>query len=274
MPAMPRGDVFRMEINNGATQTVRYYGTDLTPREATTLRELEQLENEISYARNLQALKTQYIAEERTLAIQRAQTQQQVYANVAYGWPLRGSLVATSVPFLDGRFFRTGLVGLDFPLLGGFIGGNGFVGNGFLGRSLLASAVLDDGPIQNAVASTVARQATPEYMASLDRAYDRVAMQASASPSLRVAFKMPSVEEARRERGAVRQAAGEEDDAPASSAVMLTLKDGEKVAGSKMRETKDWIIIQKMGGGEARYRPSEVVRIEVNDKSKVRFAAD
>src|SRR5437588_828495 len=48
----------------------------------------------------------------------------------------------------------------------------------------LANGMGDEGAIKAALAATIARQATPEYMANLDRAYDRVALRASASRAL------------------------------------------------------------------------------------------
>jgi hypothetical protein len=58
-----------------------------------------------------------------------------------------------------------------------------------------------------------------------------------------------------------------------TSPVTLTLKGGDKVRGESMRETKDWIILTREGGGEVRVRADEVVRVETTKKGAVKPAA-
>src|SRR5262249_55295201 len=60
-------DVHRMEIYNGADRVVRYYGQNVSPGEESAIRDLERAENEVIYARGLQALKQEYIANERLM---------------------------------------------------------------------------------------------------------------------------------------------------------------------------------------------------------------
>src|SRR5262245_19490890 len=74
-----RPGVQQMEIFNGGTRTVRYFGRDLSPSESTMLRELERLENESGYVGDLQSLKRQYVASERLLETNRALVQQSLY---------------------------------------------------------------------------------------------------------------------------------------------------------------------------------------------------
>src|SRR5262249_44909931 len=74
-PKPIRGDVPRMEVTNGATQTVRFFSLGLSPGESTTVREMEQLENELLFARDVQSLKRQYVADERSLETHRAEVQ-------------------------------------------------------------------------------------------------------------------------------------------------------------------------------------------------------
>jgi hypothetical protein len=259
----PRGEVHRLEVNNGATQTVRYYGQGLSPGERTTLRELEQIENEMNYARNLQALKLDYIVDERFLQSYRTDVQRALYGvdvtrNV-YAAGIFGGLPGYSgVPAYTGFGY-------------GRFGDAALVGGGTTVESSLAFGVGDEGAIKTALARTIAQQATPEYMASLDRAYERVALRASGSPTLRVALDLPSVDVVRAERS---RNVGVEADMTPTGPVVLTLKSGEKIVGKKMSETKDWYIVEKVGGGTTRVRPSEVTRMDVNDASKVRFAAD
>jgi hypothetical protein len=258
-----------MEVNNGATQSVRYFTQGLSPGESTTVREMEQLENELLYARSLQALKQQYIADERYLEVHRREVQRALYGlTINRGLSIGGF----------GGFGPTNLAYV--PDVGGPYGYGYFGGYGgaFLGGATssvtetLATGVGDEGAIKDALARVIAQQATPQYMAALDREFDRVAMRASASPTLRVALGLPSVgdrmRERRRELDIGRPVNWEK------AAIILTLQDGTEVFGSKMRETKDWIILTKLDGGEMRLRPAKVEQIDIRDKSKVVPASD
>src|SRR5215831_8716796 len=63
--------VHRMEIYNGTTMSVKYFGDRVSPRDRSTLSELETAENEASFVANLADLKRQYVRDERTLEAQR-----------------------------------------------------------------------------------------------------------------------------------------------------------------------------------------------------------
>src|SRR5438067_10880412 len=63
-----RSGLYRLEIWNGPSRAVRYaYGrdADVSPGDLTSLRNLEAAENESAYAGDLQALKRQYVRNER-----------------------------------------------------------------------------------------------------------------------------------------------------------------------------------------------------------------
>lgn len=267
-PGSGRGKVHRMEIYNGITQSVRYYGNGLTPGEASTLRDLERVENESIYARNLIALKQQYVSGERVLDAYRRSVQLQLYGQditqsqfgaVAYGG------------------YGYGGVGLGYGYTNAGFGRRGAVaGYDRTTNYSLENGVGYEGAIKDAVARTIAVQATPEYLASLERAYDRVAIRASVSPILRVAFDLPSPEEGRKERERIRAVAGEADaPAQASAPVTLTLKDGEKLVGKKVTENGNWIVLERVDGGRVRIRAGEVTRIdEAAPGGKVRPAVD
>src|SRR5271165_2755566 len=78
-PAPPKGPPapHRMEIFSGPNREVHYFGGAGADRAA--LNNLERAENELEYARNLEALKRQYVNSERTLEPQRLYVQQQLY---------------------------------------------------------------------------------------------------------------------------------------------------------------------------------------------------
>lgn len=274
-----RGDAFRMDIQNGSMMTVRYFGTSLSPGERSVLREMEEIENRLSYSRGLTALKREYVLSERLLEPVRRDMQRSLYTrNISaasyspdFGWGgWTGWGLANGFPY---GTWAAGVPGFNTYLYNPWVfGGNAGVAAGGLGGQAaanrsLAATIADEGPMKEALAKVVAQQATPEYVASLERAYDRVAMRASASPSLRTALRLPREDAMRRDR--ILTASDEE-----SSPVTLTLKGGDKVSGESMRETKDWFILTRAGGGEVRVRASEVVRVVATKKGAIKPAAD
>jgi len=270
-PNTANGKVHRMEIINGLTQNVRYFGGTLTPDEAATVRELERLENEMAYVRNLTALKQQYVTSERVLEPHRRMVQLQLY-----GVDITQTSYATGVPYGYGGYYGRSnvLPAYAYASYGNYSAPMVGIG-GVTDRSVsygLANGVGNEGPVKEALSRTLAQQATPEYAASLERSYDRLALRAAASPTLRAALRIPPPTEVRRERDAIRTVAGEID--RPSSPVVLTLKSGEVIRGKKMTEQKDWIVVERVGGGRVRVRVSEVVRIDESSTSGIRFSAD
>jgi hypothetical protein len=262
-----RNGVFRMEILNGTTRTIHYFGDSLSPGEAATMREAAAIENERAYLDDLSALKRQYVLSERLLEPVRRDVQRSLYGldvtrttfATDYGWGGLGfgGYTAAVAPGFNTYQYNPWAypyygTGFATPVAGTTVQVN---------RSL-ANGVGDEGRMKEALARVVAQQATPEYVASLERAFDRVARRASASPSLRVALGLPTADEARRDR--VRAAGAEED-----RGVTLTLKGGDKVRGEKLQETKDWFILTREGGREVRVRAGEVVRVETTKKGGI-----
>lgn len=257
-----RPGVQQMEIFNGATRTVRYFGRDLSPSEATMLRELERLENESAYVGDLQALKRQYVADERLLEANRTAVQlnlygrevtrsasDTVYANFGSGYPYG---YGYGYPYAYGF---AGYFGMPYGYGGG--APSAVASDSVTVKESLANGVGPVGAFPTAMAAVLAQQATPEYAANVDRAYDRVALQASVSPTLRAALRLPQLEQGRKQYDAIRAAGGE------AAAYTLTLRSGEKVFANKMSEDKDWYILDKVGGGKAKVRQAEVSRIDM-----------
>lgn len=270
------GSVHRMEIYNGLNRTVRYHGDNVSPGEVLTLREMERIENETDYVQNLTALKQQYVNGERLSETHRRYVQQLLYglqttdsrsSELAVGWGGGwgggGWGWNRFAPYVN-----------PFYSLAGYGGGTGFsgaVGGTHTVSGTLADGVGDEGRIKAALAPVLAQQATPEYATSLDRAYDRVVLRASASPTLRVALGLPSVRDAVRERSDIRQAANETG---GDAAYVLTLKDGEKLRATRVDEGNGWISVQLVGGGAVKIREAEVVRIDASKVKPIRPAID
>ncbi len=244
-----RPGVQQMEIYNGATRTVRYFDRNLSPSESSMLREMERLENEAGYVGDLQALKRQYVASERLTELNRRIVQLSLYGRelsrtsyattyADYGYPSYGY----------GAYRAAGFYGYPY-------GGNGYANSMAVGgasateKYSLANGVGPQGAITDALAGVLAQQSTPEYAASVERAYDRVAMRASASPDLRAAMRLPDPAKYRYL------------DAPAGR-YTVTLKDGEKIYGKSMSEDKDMYVIETAGDGKTRVLKSEVKRID------------
>jgi len=246
----PRGGVVRTEIYNGATRTVRYNSADLSPGEARSLQELERLENEISYLRDLDGVKREYVASERILEPHRRLVQQALYGV---------NVTGTSYTGYSGGAYPTGVRGAGWGGYGYGYGGYGdsiTSGGGTTVNRSLSNGVGYEGALKTALATTIAGQATAEYALAVSSASDRALVRASGSPTLRVAMGLPADGRGRAD-GAFRPVAGEVE-----SPVTLTLASGEKVRGTRMDEKGNWIIVTLSGGRQLRLRESEVVRIE------------
>lgn len=249
-----RPAVFRLEIVNGGSRTVRYFGDGLSPGDSALLRDLEGAENQLALARDLTALARQYAASERLLEPVRRQVQQQLYGldittssyATAYDWPATWGTYGRGVPGVNTYLFNPWPAAV--PVGGGSVTVN---------RSL-AHGAGDQGPMKEALAKAIAQRASPEGVAALERSRDQLARRAAASEPLRAALRLPRPGEARLAA----------DEAPASP-VTLTLKGGDKVRGDAVKETKDWFVVSRPGGGEVRVRASEVVRVETARKGVV-----
>jgi len=249
-----RAGVNQMEIFNGSMRTVRYFGENLSPSESATLRELERLENESEYVRDLNTLKEQYVVSERFL-----ETYRRIVQLNEYGVDTtRSASGALYSGYGNGGYGGYGAYAGYYGYPSAYSGG-AMASDSVTQTRSLATGVGNEGKLKDAMALVLAQQATPEYAANLDRAYDRVAMRASASPTLRVALRLPSAEDARKERDTFRMASGE---TAAPSGVTLTLKSGDVIRGTRMQEDKDWYLVD-VAGGKTRIRQSEVIRIDV-----------
>jgi hypothetical protein len=264
-----RPDVHRMEINSGGNQKVRYFGRNISPGESSALRDLERSENELSFVRTLQDLKREYVANEQQTEAIRAQAQQELYGRylAAGGYGFGGSFAGLDSNLLAaynlGGYFGLGsysaLGGVYSPAFAGLGYGRGYaglLGAGAVG-SALAYGVGTDDPIKDSLASVIAQQATPQYAAAVDRNMDRAVAQIGASPKISVALGLPDAN--KRPGSFIRPAAAE---AEPTDPVVVTLKDGTVLRGSKVDDGKDWVTVITRSGRKTRVRPSEVIRID------------
>jgi hypothetical protein len=250
--------VHRMVIRNGAIQTVHYVaGRDVSPGDAATLRDLEGAENEAMYAGDLQKLKMQYVASERLLEPERRFIQMALYG--------QSINVATNDGYVG---FFGGDGGPGFRFAGGYpsyaYGPYGFGGLGLGvayagGRSVdvnrsLANGMGDEGVLKNTLAQVIAQQSSPEYATAAVRRYNAAVARAGESNTLRAALGLPE-----RKAGAAnpyRYAAAE-----SMAPVVLTLKSGQTVEGSKMATEGDFYVIETPNR-KVRVLKSEVTRID------------
>jgi len=226
--------VHRMVIRNGAVQTVHYIaGRDVSPGDAATLRDLEGAENEAMYARDLQRLKMQYVASERLLEPERRFIQMALYGqNITVG--ANSGYAGYAGP---GFAYAGG-----YPMYGyGYNGGYGY-GGGFFGSAStsvnrsLANGMGDEGVLKNMLSQVIAADATPNATAAAMRNYNAAVARAGQSNALRVALGLP---EAKAGAPSPYRYAAAESRAP----VVLTLKNGQTVEGSKMTEEGNYYVI-------------------------------
>jgi len=252
--AVARGKVTRMEIFDGSRQTVRYFSDNVSPGESSTLRDVERLENEMSYLNNLQALKSQYVTSERLMETHRRIVQRQLYGQESTR-STYGSVVS-----------NYGYGGYNYPSFG--LNGYGNYGYGNSGTmatagdsstvtQTLADGVGPEGKIKEAMATVLASQATPEYASKIDRAYDVAMMRASSSPTLAVALGVRTDAESRRRDGNLLAGA----EMPLAAPVVVTLQDGERILGDKITEKGDFYVVDKANGSEE-VRKTAVMRIQ------------
>jgi hypothetical protein len=142
---------------------------------------------------------------------------------------------------------------------GGYGGAAAMAGDSTTETFSLANGVGPESVMKQAMAMQMAQQATPEYAAKIDRNYDMAVLRATASPTLRVALGMPTTEDAQKEDGVYRRLGAE---IVPAGAVMVTLKDGEKIQAKKVTTSGDWYILQKADGTREQIRQSEVTRIQ------------
>jgi hypothetical protein len=121
----------------------------------------------------------------------------------------------------------------------------------------LANGVGDEGALKPPLSNTIAEQATLDYAQSVNKALDRAVVRASYSPTIRAAL---GYEEPGKVKGAGFENGG--------NGVVVILKDGERLVGTKLDEGEKWTTVTMKNGRKIRVRPSDVQRIEEGGKGQ------
>jgi hypothetical protein len=239
----------RLEIYNGPARSVHFFADGLTTGERASLADVQRLENEMAYTDDLARLRAQYIRDERELQRRRTIVQNLLYGNSStYG-----------TGFYPGGFFG-GAYGFGFPYLGYGFGYGGFfpgyVGSAGTTTQSLAFGVGDEGVIKTEMARVLAAQSSPTYATQVRQDYFSALDRAANDQRLAqvMGLKRDGVAPAGFERSlppGMGLAAGDQ--------VTLTTKDGQKIEGTFVRESGDWVTV-KSGNDNVTLRTSEIVR--------------
>jgi hypothetical protein len=252
--------VYRMEIYEGPNRTVYYFGSGASSSEKATLSELQRAENEMDYLNKLQTLRRLYVNNELTLQPQRLYVQEQLYGTqISYG---QTSLLAGygygggyGMGGFNNYVNAYGPYTSSFnPYGGGF---SGYLGGGStqVVRSL-AYGMGDEGVLKNNIAPVIAQQmASPEYAQKVLHDYQTALGEVAATPRLARGLRLDGHRPA---EGAPVEFG--RDRPP----VTLTLKNGDRVEGSTMKDEGDFYVVDTPRG-QTSVRKTEVVRI---DKAK------
>jgi hypothetical protein len=242
-----------MVIRNGATESVHYIATPgVSPGDASVMRDLEGAENEARYAADLQRLKTQYVGSERQLEPVRRFIQLALYGqsiNVSSNGGYAGSLGGYGGPgfrFAGGYPYPYGGYGY-----GGLGGGLVYGGSSASVNRSLANGMGDEGVLKNMISQVIAQEATPNYTAAAMRNYSAAVARAGQSNTLRTALGLPEPK-----AGGANYAAAE-----SQAPIVLTLKNGDTVAGTKMATEGDFYVVDTPTR-KVKVLKSEVTRID------------
>jgi hypothetical protein len=260
----PPGSVHRMVIQDGPNRSVHYVASgNLSTSDRLAALNLERAENELTYVKDLQQLKHQYVRDERSLQPWRRYVQGYLYGARTSS----GSFNSGSISYLPNGIYGTpaGPYGYNssyFPYSNGY-GYGGYRRRGYASQGgswssethSLQYGMGDEGRVKNAVVSVITKQASPEYAAAVARDYETAVSHAAASPILS------------RDLGLSKSSA------PAPAAELTFAKGGkvtiwvgnEKYVGTVKDDLPGWIVLQT-DKAEVTVRKSEITRAEVPPK--------
>lgn len=241
--------VHQLVIFNGPSRTVRYFAPAGSPGEQASLRQLEQAENELAVNDSLQGLRQQYINTESLMEARRREVQRKLYG-VSMTDRVSNSATYSGVGL--GQPSPYGTPSLMSPFgWWGFAGASPWSAYGSNQVTLhqesqtsqsLAHGIGDEGQFKRALVTEMARQATPESAATALRNYESALANLGNARSGGITAATAETRTPRR--------------------VVVTMKDGEKIAGSLIREEGGWITI-RTPDAEERIRQQDVSRIKM-----------
>jgi hypothetical protein len=261
--APPPGSVHRMVIRQGPNVRVYYITTgNLSTSDRQAADNLERAENELAYAREVQALKRQYVSSERILEPRRRAVQQELY----------GTRISSSSYSATAARYGSGLGGGYYGNPYGYYPfytngwGSGYGGSSggivaYLGSN--SSSVVrslqfgmgDEGRMKNALVQVIAQEATPSHAAGAVRDYENAAARAAESPILSRDLRLPK---------SAAPAPGKEASFTKGSKITIWVSN-DKYTGTVKDDRPGWVVIQT-DKAEVTVRKSEITRTEVPSK--------
>lgn len=258
----PPGSVHRMVIQEGANRSVHYIASgnlSLSDRQAAL--DLERAENELTYLKNLQQLKQQYVKSELSLEPWRRYVQGQLYGRQVHSASYRSTYANYLPNEIYGVAGGWGYGGSYSPYFNGY--GFGYPGRAYASRMgssysetrSLQFGMGNEGSLKNALVGTIARQALPDYTTAAVRDYQSALSRAAASPVLS------------RDLGLSKSDASAPSAEPTfTKGAKATIWVGnEKYAGTVKDDLPGWVVLQT-DKAEVTVRKSEITRAEVPPK--------
>jgi hypothetical protein len=258
----PPASVHRMVIQEGVNRSVHYIASGkLSISDRLAAFDLERTENELTYLRNLQQLKHQYVKSELSLEPWRRYIQGQLYGRQVHS----GSYASTYANYLPNPFSGIpgtyGYGGFYSPYFYGY--GFGYPGSAYASRMAssysetrsLQFGMGNEGSLKNAIVGVIGRQASPDYTVAAMRDYQSAVSRAAASPVLS------------RDLGLTKSDASAPSAEPAfTKGAKATIWVGnEKYAGTIKDDLPSWVVLQT-DKAEVTVRKSEITRAEVPPK--------
>lgn len=258
----PSGSVHRMVIVEGANRSVHYIASgNLSTSDRLTASALQRTENELTYIKDLQQLKHQYVKSERSLEPWRRYIQRQLYGRHIRSGSY-GATYANYVPYSG--YGNPGTYGYNpFYSPYGYGFGYGYPGAAYASGNAssysesrsLQFGMGSEGRVKDAIVQVIARQSLPEYATTAERNYETAVSRAAASPVLS------------RDLGLSKKGVSAPSSEPTfTKGVKATIWAGnEKYVGTVKDDRPGWLVLQT-DKAEVTVRKSEIKRAEVPSK--------
>jgi hypothetical protein len=251
-PAPLPASVHRIVVFEGPNRSVHYITAgNVSNADRLAAYELERAENALTYYRDLQRLKQQYVNSERILEPQRRYVQEQLY-----GTQIR--YAGSSVGYTGGSYGGWGYGpfvwgGYGYPRsFGGYTGATSYQ----VVRSL-QYGMGDEGRFKNVMVQGIATDAAADRAPAVLRDYDAAVAQAATSPVLSRDLglqKAPRTFESR-------------EPSFAKGSKVTIWVGNDKYAGTVKEDRPGWVLLQT-DKGEVNVRKSEITRSEIPAKPK------